>query len=87
MDYYTIIMNSTWINVKDQLPAEYEYVLISYIDESDSHLRYIPSVGSLRNGIWHTKEGDMESSKLLFDYMKAHNFIVTHWMPLPKSPH
>lgn len=79
-------MNTDWISINDYLPDEYEPVLISYVDEYDQRMRYIPTVGCLKNNIWHTHEGDVENQNLSYDYFKFHHLIPTHWMILPKAP-
>ena len=76
-----------WISVNDKMPPKYEWVLISFIDQFQTALRFVPSVGIYREDHWATKESDAG-----IDYVKTHNFEkdcpvkVTHWMPLPESP-
>lgn len=61
-----------WISVNDSLPTEYDYVIVSYVDNEG--LRYIPAIGYIRNGVWYI-EREIEFHR-----------IVTHWMPLPSPP-
>ena len=75
-----------WISFAKQLPEDYDYVLISYTDEYDSKIRYVPTIGYMKEGILHTREGDVENSVLVLNYFKEHHFIPTHWMSLPKPP-
>ncbi len=66
-------MQSTWINVKDKLPKEYERVLIW----AEGHGMLIDSYGP--NGFERLKT---------FRYAWAWGYHknVTHWMPLPSMP-
>lgn len=75
-----------WISISDCLPAEYEYVLLSYVDMHNTSIRYVPTVGFLKNNIWHTREGDVECNHPNFDYMREHKLTVTHWVYLPNAP-
>lgn len=78
-----------WISVKDKLPnrQDYDWVLISFVDATDDKLRFVPSVGELRNGKWVTKESDVDADYLNHnDFEKDFHVKVTHWMPLPKNP-
>ena len=75
-----------WINVKDRLPDEYDFVLISYVANENTNLRYVPSVGERINGFWTTKESSAESSAAHRDFEKAYHVTVTHWMELPNVP-
>ena len=81
---------NNWISVKDKLPTKYDWVLISYVDGKDSKLRYVPSVGEYRNGVWCTKESDEFFSNTprhyVRDFESAYLVKVTHWMPLPEPP-
>lgn len=87
MDYFTLKeMTNNWISTSNILPAEYEYVLVSYVDEYNPKMRYVPTIGCIKNNIWHTREGDIENDNLLFDYFKEHHLIPTHWMYLPNKP-
>ena len=77
-----------WISIEDRLPESDDWVLISYVDESDSRLRFVPSVGELRNGKWITLESEIDSinRKDKVDFEKDYLVKVTHWMPLPLPP-
>lgn len=81
---------SDWISVKDRLPDYYDWVLISCTDEVNHSLRYVPSVGIYRDGVWATKESDEYFNHC--ERVQAHNMEsafqmkVTHWMPLPDPP-
>lgn len=75
-----------WISFSQCIPDDYDYVLISYVDEYDQAMRYVPTVGYMKEGILHTREGDVENKGLVFNYFKEHHLIPTHWMPLPKPP-
>lgn len=75
-----------WINVKEKLPDDYDFVLISYVANENPNLRYVPSVGERINGFWTTKESSAESAAVHRDFEKAYNVTVTHWMELPKAP-
>lgn len=75
-----------WINVKERLPDEYDFVLISYVANENPKLRYVPSVGERINGFWTTKESAAESAAIHIDFEKTYNVTVTHWMELPKAP-
>lgn len=69
-----------WISVKDRLPEEYDWVLVSVVDWKNPKLRFVPHVAELRKGKWASQddvEGDLET----WAHIK-----VTHWMPLPDSP-
>lgn len=78
--------DTKWISVTEELPFEYEYVLISYIDAINPKIRYIPSIGMYRNCSWTTKESIAEPASRQGDFEKNYNVKVTHWMFLPKSP-
>ena len=77
-----------WISIKDELPVNYDWILISFVDESNESLRFVPSVGEYRNGKWATKEDDAAYSDLVrsYDFEKDFHVKVTHWMPLPEPP-
>lgn len=80
---------SEWISIEDKLPSENDdWVLISYVDESNSRLRFVPSVGELRNGKWITLESEIDSinRKDKIDFEKDYLVKVTHWVPLPLPP-
>ncbi len=79
---------SEWISVKDKLPTEYSWVMISYVDEMDPKLRFVPSTGELREGKWVTKESEIDGLKRKshIDFEKDYLVKVTHWMPLPSPP-
>lgn len=75
-----------WISVKDKLPEEYDWVLVTYVDSKNHLLKYVPSVGSIRNGFWTIKESLADPAVKCRDFEKECNVIVTHWMPLPYPP-
>lgn len=75
-----------WISVKDELPEEYDWVLVTYVDNKNRSLRYVLSVGSIRNGFWTIKESLADPAVKCRDFEKEYNVIVTHWMPLPYPP-
>lgn len=65
-------------DIKDELPEEYDWVLVSVVDWKNPKLRFIPHVAERRKGKWASQEddnGDLEKW-----------FHVTHWMPLPDPP-
>lgn len=78
-----------WISVEDRLPTDLDdWVLISYVDQINHELRFVPSIGKLRDGIWVTLESEVDSLKRKekVDFEKDYLVKVTHWMPLPDSP-
>lgn len=75
-----------WISIKDRLPDEYDFVLISYVANENPNLRYVPSIGERINGFWTTKESLAESAALHRDFERTYNVAVTHWMELPNAP-
>lgn len=75
-----------WISVTKNLPDEYDYVLISYVDSLNKKLRYVPAVGVRIDGFWSTKESSATLSAKHRDFEKEYNVTVTHWMPLPSPP-
>ena len=80
-----------WISVRDRLPKEHEWVLISFVDENKPNLRFVPSVGMYHNCRWSTKESDeyFSNSDRVYsknDYEATFRVKVTHWMPLPNAP-
>jgi hypothetical protein len=83
-------MSNNWISVKNQLPTPYEWVLISCVDGNNPLLRFVPSVGAYRDGVWCTKESDefFNHSDRVYsrNYEKVFQVKVTHWMPLPDPP-
>lgn len=63
---------SEWIKVEDKMPDDEQNVLFT-----NSKLRGLPSTG------WYEKD---------LGFFMHNNFlnalvIVTHWMPLPETPH
>ena len=74
-----------WISVKDRLPEEYNWVLISYTDATDNNLRFIPSIAEIKNGVWYTRELQAEH-KDKYNFEKDCLVKVTHWAPLPRPP-
>lgn len=71
---------SNWISVKERLPdEEYDWVLASPVDYFNPQLRFVPCVVELRKGKWASSEYN--------DYEAWCNVKITHWMPLPESPH
>ena len=78
-----------WISVEDRLPTDLDdWVLISYVDQINHELRFVTSIGKLRDGIWVTLESEVDSLKRKekVDFEKDYLVKVTHWMPLPDSP-
>lgn len=70
----TMIMQSTWVSVKDRLPEEGLKVL-AYDCEDDIESIKIDYVVSFGTNEW------VWACRLVDDYAQ-----VTHWMPLPKPP-
>jgi len=66
--------------IKDELPEEYDWVLVSVVDCENSKLRLIPMVAERRKGRWASQEDDEG------DLEKWFHVKVTHWMSLPDSP-
>ena len=80
-------MYPEWISVEDELPLQFEWVLISFIEMNNPRMRFVPSVGEYRNGRWSTKESDAASgNNIVSDFEADFNVKVTHWMPLPRRP-
>lgn len=79
-------MLNEWISVHDELPMEYDYVLISYVDNDNPRLRYVPSVGVYRNGSWSTRESSATQMTKSWDFEREFKVTITHWMPLPSAP-
>lgn len=77
-------MYSQWNAISDKLPDDFEYVLISCVDEYNPRMRYIPIVGYIKNNMWYTY--DCSSTNNMANYFKARHLVPTHWMDLPKSP-
>ena len=71
---------NNWISVNDKLPEEYDWVLVSAVDEFNPKLRFVPYVAELRKGKWASQKEDED------DLEKWFHVKVTHWMPLPESP-
>ena len=72
-----------WYSVKDiknEMPEEYDWVLVSVVDYHDPKVRLVPQVAELRNGKWMSLE-DCEGNLEAWYHVK-----VTHWMPLPDAP-
>jgi hypothetical protein len=61
-----------WINVKDELPSNYQTVL---------------TYGSPNYGGYHIRQCSYSDGIFRFsDSEREHKGIITHWMPLPKPP-
>lgn len=69
-----------WISVKDRLPDNYRAVLVSCEGTSISGGR-LRAIGSYGGGCWSMADAD--GTHRLTKYMQ---YVVTHWMELPKSP-
>ena len=70
-----------WIDVKERLPPNDVYVLISRFKEHKKDPigdMYLVAIACRFNSVWvDDHDGDVLSSK---------DGIVTHWMPLPDAP-
>ena len=75
-------------DIQNEMPREFDWVMISYVDDTDNRLRFVPSIGELRNGRWVTQESEVDSinRKDKIDFEKDYLVKVTHWMPLPDPP-
>ena len=70
-----------WYSVTDnEVPSEYDWVLVSVVDWKNPKLRFVPHVAELRKGKWVSQEDDEG------DLEKWFHVRVTHWMPLPDPP-
>lgn len=67
-------------NIKDELPEEYDWVLVSAVDWKNEKMRLVPIVAERRKGHWASQEDDNG------DLEKWFHVKVTHWMPLPDPP-
>lgn len=71
-------MFGKWVSIKDEFPDIYDWVLVSYVDNTSPKLRYIPEVAEWKSSYWESRSGDnLEIER---------NVTVTHWMTLPSSP-
>lgn len=63
----------TWINIKDDLPAQYKWIVFY-----DPRMTYLSSMIEIcigvrkEKGVWESNGVETKS--------------VTHWQPLPKNP-
>jgi hypothetical protein len=78
---------SEWISVKDQMPEQYEYVLV-YAKMKGTNEPCPMSIANQYEGKWemlnHSDQNNAWACGDLAWYMSEEE--ITHWHPLPKAP-